>query len=205
MHITLDGREVAGRLPADSTLQQLINSVDGPALAGRLIVGVSINGAPLLGSSLGERLACPVSEQDDIALVSEGRQKLASGALFEAADALERLQPLLDQLAANVTAGRAADTLPEALAAWQVVPQTLQAAMQLTGFDAERAEFDGRPITAHLGTLVEKLGDLRDAFQSQDTVYVADLLRYEMPEMCVHWAGVLRHVGECVTLDAPRR
>ena len=59
------------------------------------------------------------------------------------------------------------------------------------GEDLAARPVEGTSLSDHFGTLAQKLRDVRDAFDARDFVLLADILEFEMPEVCLQWSGRL--------------
>jgi hypothetical protein len=88
-----------------------------------------------------------------------------------------------------------AAALCELLDVWRNCQQTLTEGSRLMGYDLTRVGLANGPLHDRLLVLVEKLRELRDAFESRDGGMVADLLRYELGEMAEPWSQALTELA----------
>ena len=54
----------------------------------------------------------------------------------------------------------------------------------------------------HLHDLAAKLREVRDALEARDIVLLADMLRYEIPDTCQTWQGILKDMAANVAACA---
>ncbi len=62
-------------------------------------------------------------------------------------------------------------------------------------------EIEGRPVRENFSELAGRLRDVRDAFESRDYVLLADILKYEMPDVCRAWRALILSLSDQV--EAP--
>lgn len=198
MLVTLDGQRLDDAFEAGASLQAVIDRVRASRLADRLVVGVAIDGRPLVDEELRTSLAQPVADGTQIDLESGDVRELVLDALREAAGRLDEAAAGMGEIADVLQSGetaRAVGQFGEVLGVWQVCRQTLAECGPLMPIDLETETFAGRPIAQHLAELVETLRELRGAFNAQDMVLLADQIRYEMPALCETWRDLLTHVA----------
>ena len=79
---------------------------------------------------------------------------------------------------------------------WHTCQQAIAECSGLLGRDLTAVECAGRPVREHLDGLADKLRELRDAFEARDMVLVADLIQFEMPDICQAWQGILNELAQ---------
>ena len=200
MIVTLDGEHLSGSFPTH-TLQALIDEVRQTHLGGRLVVSVTLDGQQLLNQELSQRLSDPVGETNHVQLVSADPRELVSTALCEVAEQLASAADSRHDVADQLRSGE----MPEATAAfgeflqvWQTCQRAIVDCSGLLGEDLTTMQSGGKPVREHLDGLVDKLRELRDAFEARDTVLLSDLFQYEMPETCQTWQGILNDLATSV-------
>lgn len=205
MIVTLDGERLTGSLHADCTLQALIDRIRETHLGNRLVVAVAIDGQPLLGQELSDRLDSPPGEVSQVDLTSADRWQLVADGLREIAERLGKAADeqtvIADELhAGNVSA--AVNRFGQFMQEWQTCQRAIAECSGLLGRDLTAVECVGRPVREHLDGLASKLRELRDAFEARDMVLVADLIQFEMPDMCQAWQDILNELAREVAAQA---
>lgn len=192
MPTTLDGRTIDLAVSADETLHAFLQRVGGVCEAGRLIVGVTVDGQPLVEDELAERLPCPLRGDEQIVVESASPAEVAGSALQVIAENLRSSAGALPALADRMSGTEPpVDALCGYLDVWRNCQEAIANVSQLLGRDVLGEAVDGRTVGEHLVGLVEKLRELRDAFEARDTVLLADVLRYEWPELSEQWSQML--------------
>lgn len=199
MIVTLDGEHLDGAFAASGTMRTLIDRVRQAQLGDRLVVSVAIDGEQLLDQELSDRLDLPLDGIQRLDLASADCQQLVADAFREVAERLERAGREQADIADLLHAGSVAAAvgrLGELLSAWQACHQVILECSGLLGRDLTAVACDGRPVREHLADLADRLRELRDAFDARDMVLLGDLVRYEMPEICQAWRGILSRLAD---------
>ena len=194
MIVTLDGQRLPDLVRADTTLQALIDEARAAHLGDRLVVSVAIDGYLLPDKELGERLARPLGDVAQVDLTSADRRQLVVDALREIADRLRDAADEQTEIAEQMQGGKVPDAMGQFgqfMQVWQACQQTIADCSGLLGVDLTAFETGGKTVRGHLDGLVEKFHELRDAFEARDMVLVADMIRYELPDICRAWQNVL--------------
>lgn len=202
MIVTLDGAALTENFETDDTLQALVDCVRDAHLGQRLVVSVSVNGRQLVDKELAARLASPIRDLEQIDLTSADRWELAADALREVADWLSEDTEAQSEIADLLLGGKIGDAvrvLSESLARWQNCNQAILECSQLLDRDLTTIAYADRPVQEHLEDLAEKLRSIRDALEARDMVLLADVMQYEMPELCETWQQILRHLADTVS------
>lgn len=205
MLVTLDAALLDGDYSTDGTLQALIDDVRSNRLGQRIVVGVTLDGRPLLNDELTERLSQPLGDVDAVGLVSADIAELARDALVEAAEQLGAAAAGQDAIAEHFHAGEVAEAVKgfgEFLSAWQTCQQVILECSRLLGRDLTAEMCGGATVRDHLDGLAERLRQLRDAFEARDTVLLADMVQYELPDICESWGKTLRELADGLVVPA---
>jgi hypothetical protein len=205
MIVNLDGRELDVTPAEGTTLQVLIDDVRDKHLSGRLVVSVAVNGQTLADADLDRLLAAPLEVDARIELESGDRRELGAAALREVAEQVAEAGPEQVRIAEQLNAGQVAEGVQQVgacLNVWNLCRQTVLQCCGLLGEDLTTHQYEGRELSAYLDELVEKLRELRDAFESRDMVLLADVLHYEMPPLCESWSALLSHLADHVAEPA---
>lgn len=193
MIVTVDGERLGGILPSH-TLQALVDAVRQDHLDGRLVVSVMLDGHQLLDQELSQRLSGSVEGVHHVELISADPRELVSTALRETAGQLGLAADGQAAVADRLRSGEMSEAsagFAEFLQVWQTCQRTIGDCSGLLGEDLTAMQAGGKPIREHLDGLVDKLRQVRDAFEAHDTVLLSDLFQYEMPETCQHWQQLL--------------
>lgn len=205
MTVWLDGVPVQDGPSGEVTLQEVIDAVRPTLPADTLVVAVALDERTLSEADLVQALRTVVPAGTRIDLTTGDRFEVTAAALREMGDQLncasESLPAIADQLAAGQVAA-AMQRLRECLQVWNQCQFAIGQSHRLVGLDVSTIAVDGRPVTTFVDELVAKLREIRDAFTAGDMVLLADLLRYEMPQVCSDWQVVLGVMAERVLCQA---
>ena len=204
MIVTVDGVRLGGPFPSH-TLQALIDEVRQTHLGDRLVVSVMLDGQQLLDQELSERLSGSVGEVNHAELISADPRELVSTALRETAGQLALAADDQPAVADRLRSGEMSEATAgfgEFLQVWQTCQRTIGDCSRLLGQDLTTMQSGGKSIREHLDGLVDKLRQLRDAFEARDTVLLSDLFQYEMPETCRHWQQLLDDLATSIAAGA---
>ncbi len=204
MAILLDGQPVSSPCPPDEPLRAVLDAIRQTHAPERIIVSIEQDGILLTEEALDAALDAPLPAGCDLALRTEHPAALVARALREVAGALREGAETSIRAAELLEQGQAAEALPAvepAVSAWRDLQQVVQQAGGLLGEPWLMQEVDGRPLHEHLAELAGRLRDLRDALVHQDAVLLADVLRYELPELAGAWATRLEELAEATEPD----
>lgn len=199
MIVTLDGRKLEDAFGSGGTLQGLVDEVRAQHLRDRLVVEVSVDGETLLNPALSDRLVRPIAGIGQVDLASAEPGELAVAALREAADQLEMAGDAHVEVANELRAGRAGKAIEQfgtLLSVWSAVQSSVRNAGYILNRDLGTMEVEGRPVHEDFSELAGRLRDVRDAFESRDYVLLADILKYEMPEVCQAWRTLILNLSD---------
>lgn len=194
MIVTLDGQKLDQHGAFRGTLESLVERIRAELPGDQVLVAVSLGGRELVGDELNERLAGDLAADAQIDLESASPREIASAALRESADRLDLAADALSEVAADFQAGKGASAtggLSSLLAVWNTCQQTLGQAGALLNRDLTLEIYEGKSLNEQLGAVVETLRSLRDAVEARDNVLIADLIEYEMPDLCRRWHRIL--------------
>jgi hypothetical protein len=199
MIVTLDGERVNRTFAPDSTLQGVLDQVRPDLRAGRLFVAVAIDGRECTQAQLEELLPKPVDVNSQVDLESGDRAALAVTALRCVADELGEAGQRQQQVAGLLHAGQVAEAIRrvgEVVQTWQAARDVVVQCGGLIERDLTAEQFQGQSVDQWLLQLIEQLRELRDALDARDMVILADLVQYEMPELCGTWHDLLNSVAD---------
>lgn len=199
MNITLDGRTLNEPMTPGGTLQDLVTKVRETHLGSRMVVSIVYDGKTLLDQELCTQLSRPIEDVDQIDLVSADPYELVASAFREVANQMASAERQYEALADGLQSEEGAKALAqfgEYLQIWQTCQQAILEGSGMLGRDLTGSECTGGVVRAHLDALAEKLRDLRGAFEAGDLVWLSDLLRYELPNLCRIWRGVMSELAE---------
>ena len=196
MRVVLDGNEIHA---TEATLAGAIDAGRAAAdAAGRAIIEVAVNGAPVRGEQLEQPSADPI-EGAEVSMTSTDPVSLVKETLLDAADALEFTRPQHKAIAEGLQAGEAGDALQQlssTLQVWQAAQDVLTRGWMLLGRDPGAIDVPAEAGADSVDQMVERLaGELREikrALGDQDLAAVADVVGYELEPMVEHWVALLR-------------
>ena len=201
MIVTLDGERLDRIFPASDSLQTLIDEVRRAYLGDRMVVSVAFDGRQLLDQELSDKLGKQLERVTRVDLTSADRYELVSAALHEVARDLDKSAAeqaaVADKLSAGVMS-EAVSAFGEFLQVWQTCQKAIGECSGLLGEDLTRMRSSDKSVRDHLDVLADKLRELRDAFEAQDTVLLSDLFQYEMPDTCRAWRDILNEMADAI-------
>lgn len=198
MTVSLDGRPVPRQPDDGQTLQGVIDAARADLGRERLIVTVMRNGRALVNDDLSTALDSTVAPSERIELSSADRYELAAAALEEIAHQLGEVGREQEAIARQLTSGQTAPAIERFsgfVTVWQTCQQTVLSCGSVLEADLTAQPHEGRPIREHLTDLAARLRELRDAFEARDMVLLADLLQYELPQLCGFWRDLLNRLA----------
>lgn len=205
MIVTLDGRRLEGDFADGCTLEALLDQVRGADLDDRLVVSVAVNGKSCGQRELDSSLTQPLGNADQVDLQSGDRYTVSADALRGIAGRLAEIGELQPEVADQLNSGDVVDAvgrIGEVVGVWQASCDAIVQCSGLLGRDLTKEVFDGRSVEASLTELVGRLRELRDALEARDMVLLADLIHYELPELCTTWHDLLTGLADrVVTAD----
>lgn len=198
MIVTLDGRRVQRDWPDGATLRAVVDDVRRSHLTDRLIVSISLNGERFAEQDFEQRYASALAPDDQVDLESSDRTQIVVDVLRSVSEELDLSAESCGEIALGLTGGATAESIRQVaqfMSGWQLCRRALVECSQLLERDLTQLEHDGRAVSGHLDQLVEKLRDLRDALDARDLVRLADVIQYEMPELCATWRDLLEDLA----------
>lgn len=205
MIVTLDGERLDLHAAPECTLQNMVDRVRRERLADRLVVGVAINGEPIVDEALQLRLAAPMADCEQLDLQSGEPHGIIADAFRTVAAALDEAGRSAVETAEQLNAGRTAEAVRrfgDIVQVWQNCRDAIVHGSALLGRDLATENAAGRPVAEHLQELVTRLSELRDCLNNRDFVLLADLAHYELPALCETWRSVLEQLAD--TIESPR-
>lgn len=197
-------RVLLDELPCDVRAESVGEAINAASALvehdGRMIVEVVVDGEQWTAKHLesDERRA---QSADEIRLTSADPVQLVSQTFSDASRALTDAAGLQQRAAELLQADRLSEAmheLHEAVAIWIAVQQALTMGLDLAeidptqpAFDVSDSSGDGPTIVALVTQLQQRLASVHDALMNKDTVAVADVLLYELPQVLANWQTML--------------
>ena len=160
---------------------------------GRVVVEVHYDGEPLAANDLTEKRDAPV-EGSEVRLYTTELHPLVVSTLKQARELLADSRAVHVEAAELLQQDHQVDAMNKVstvLSSWHQGLQAIQQSAELAAIDLNRKTFEGRPIAGLIGDLARQLGELRDLVNDKDSVGLADVLAYEWPQTCDHWAQLI--------------
>ncbi len=199
MIVTLDGQRLDDSFSPDCTLQHVIDQVRAAHVQDRLIVSVALNGTILSDADLNDGLEQSVPDDAQVDLESTERLPLVGGALRGLAEQFGESIGLHGDIADRLTSGDATAGIRDVgklMALWQTCYRALGQCGGLMEEDLTQRQYQGRPVSDYLQELIGRLTELREALEAQDTVMLADLVRYELAPQFETWQALLTGLAD---------
>lgn len=204
MIVTLDGEKVEREFGTDCTLQTVVDQVRA-GYEDRLIISVSVNGRHVADEDLRQLLSQPLAAESQIDLESGNPHELVRDALrglaLEYANAGQKLGGIVEKLDAGDASNGVRDVAAY-ISLWQTSHRVITQCSGLLNLDLLTCEHQDRTVQQWFEEAVQKLGEVRDALEARDMVLLADLIRYELPDLTQTWQGLLEDIAEQIEAAA---
>ncbi len=202
MPLVLDGQPLESPPTDGQTLRDVLDRVRAQQPAERLIVGVKVNGRTLLDEDLSLAMQNCLCATDTVELTSGELGGVVAEAFRGVAGELRRAGAAQADVAAQLQTGNTQTGLQrvgEHVALWQSTRQAIVDGSDLLGIDLTATPLVSGTVGSYLDHLVQKLTELRDTFESNDMVALADLVQYEWPALYEQWAELFDLLAERVS------
>lgn len=201
MQVLLDDQP----LPIDRpTLAAALRTAQEAArLRGRIIVEAFADGTQISDELLSRPSDEPVNI-NKLAMRSAEPRALVSFTLIDAAEALTHVAEDHDRVGRDIQAGKteqALGKLGESIATWQAVCDILNKGATLLHLDLDAVTLpdgDPTPLSGRFTSMLERLGSIRTALETQDFSALSDILLYDMAPLARQWSETLRLIAEMV-------
>lgn len=196
MRVLLD--EIECNTNAASVAQAVAVGATLAEQQGRLIVEIVVDGESWTEERLNRDSTTQVA--DEVRLTSADPKELVCQTFEEAAEALldaDRLQQSAAELMQADQIAQGMNQLNEAFSIWLSVQQAVVMGTQVAGIDFEQSLANspaaaGQSINAIIEHLNQQLRAVRDALENRDTIALADLLLYDLPDVVLQWRALLQ-------------
>ncbi|MBB6428412.1 hypothetical protein [Algisphaera agarilytica] len=188
--------------------------LDGPSLGellhaarkrladgGRVVVEIAVDGHKLDDKQITDRQGEDVSAMS-VAFTSADPKALAVETLEQVrsrlTDAEEDQKEAADLLQRDQKQN-ALQKVGSSIEAWLQVQQAVLQSTVLLGINLDDLSVDGEPAHALTTQAVERLNDVKEFIQADDTVALADSLEYEWPETTAKWHTLIDELIKAIT------
>jgi hypothetical protein len=198
--VTIDGQNFQASEILGSNLEEiLLNILEHPSTAGRIIKGVLINGEPYAeevphaaleverGSIKSLELDTLTLEDMGLAFLKQGPDYLAT--LLEALPRITEAFRLGDEVEAN-------EHFLNFLESLQLLMSMLEQSRQVLNLWQGRDEESGSDLSRFLEALVEVLNTLISLQEQKDWIFLADVLEYELTDSLKSLAELLPKLSQ---------
>ncbi len=186
--------------PLDVTMGDLAGVIEAArqrlADRKRIIVEVSLNGEPLVGEALANHANEAVGDQE-VRLVSAEPGMIASETLTQLLRLLEAGEATMQQTADHLQRddyGEAMKLMTALFETWQSAPVGVYQSAELVGIAPDSLRVGDKSLTDLANELVIQLRTVRDLLENRDTLGLADVLAYEMPDTAKAWKAVIEEL-----------
>lgn len=178
---------------------------DAAERAGRVVIEVKFNGAPVDGPTLDHPPTTPAADTDEVRFITTDPRALVATSLQDAADLLAGVRQAQRQAAAALHGAKYDDAmagLSQSVEAWDTVRRVVDGSAALLRLDLSAVRTpDGtpggtpRPVTESIAALAALLDRLRSALATQDWSALGDVLEFDLDEQAERWDTVLRSLA----------
>lgn len=195
MRAYLDDAELPG--PITSLAESIDAARQAAAARGRVVVEVSADGARVPDEVLDRPEAAPAPAS--VQFITAEPRSMVRVALLDAAEALERAR---DDHAAIVAAldgaeiDAARSSLERVLEAWGMCVATVRDGGALLGMDLDAPLDDGVSPSAHVGSLMAVLIEIKRCVGVQDWAGLGDAVGCDLEAQARSWDAMLRALAD---------
>ncbi|MBI2061730.1 MAG: hypothetical protein HYT87_18470 [Nitrospirae bacterium] len=200
VEIVIDGRQESILPDNFNTLDELVGDVVRRMVPkNRLVSKILVNGEDLTDQNQSRLAGTPAADVRSIEFRTEPLSEAVVGALDRAFDYLDRLREGIRVCVEKYRSG-------EDLSAHRLLAECLDGLVWFVSFStnmrvALRLNYDdeyfqGETLTAKQNRLYEHIRELEKAQKNMDTVYMADLLEYEIEPILKDWMEVFPSLRE---------
>ncbi len=179
-------------------LEQVLQTVRA---AGRVVAAIRCDGQEIDSESLQRVLSTPADTYEKVEFLSGTAAELAGDALGRVQAGLMDLDATKAQAVEKLNQGQTAEAmvlLRHYFDAWRQAHEAVLQSAKLVGLDLTELEVDGTPVAEVFAHFAEQLRQLRDAFEADDHVTIADIMTYEADETTQRWIRLVEKVKEAV-------
>ena len=182
--VTLDGGDLASVLVAAG---------DRLAPSKRIVVEVHMDGHPVTSGTMDQWEKTSLADRE-VRLYSADPRQLASTTLQQIKTRLEEARQSQAQAAELLQADKldeAMEQLGSAIEVWLQSQQAVLGSAGLLGIDLQNKDINGMSAKQITKAMIDKLTVMRDMLTNNDTVGLADVLAYELPETIDRWEQLI--------------
>ncbi len=191
MAVYLDDEPVT--LDGDNLASVLVSASDHLADSQRIVVEVQMDGQPVTSSTMDEWENKPLADRE-VRLYSADPRQLASTTLHQIKTRLEDARQSQAQAAELLQADKldeAMEQLGNAIEVWLQSQQAVLGSAGLLGIDLQNKDINGMSAKQITTAMIGRLTTMRDMLNNNDTVGLADVLAYELPETIDRWEQLI--------------
>lgn len=186
--------------PTDGTVEEALQYVQEKICKGdQMVISVQCDGKDVPVATMGEVFAKPVTNYDRLDITTGTRAQLVIDAMEQALECLYNTEDACRESADLLTQGKStegASTFAECLRVWQQIHEAVSKSLALLNIDVDSMTINEKPLVEVIGKPKDVLFQVRDALQAQDHVMLADLLKYEFPEVTENWQQLINKLHQ---------
>jgi hypothetical protein len=163
----------------------------------RLIVSIRCDGADITGEGFETKLAQPATNFGRVDVYTGAPGDLVEDAMAQAQEMLDKSDAVRVKVVDLLEGGKAAEAvqlLGECMRIWMQIHQGIVNALALLNVDVSALREGDRAVPEILEGSRDRLMQVRDALEANDTVLLSDTLRYEFDDVVGGWRSVIRAI-----------
>ena len=210
MKFLLNGRELEEKVGDSTPLGIALSDVQSHNIAdNEVIAAIWVDGEQLTAELLSQWKDRPVRDFLETRIDAPKKNKLAADSLRILAEGLADSHSEREAIVDSLGKGRsdqALKDLPDYLQIWQALQQSISSLARLLKIDLDCLEVystsdpedPGKSLlfADHIKALSEKLAEMKQALESEDFVFLSDIINYEFKSLTETWQGLLEELAD---------
>ena len=210
MKFLLNGREIEEEIGDNTPLGCALSEIQSHNIAdNEVIAAIWVDGEQLTAELLSQWKDRPVRDFLETRIDAPKRSELAADSLRILAEGLADSHSERETIVDSLCKGRsdkALKDLSDYLQIWQALQQSISSLARLLKIDLDSLEVysasdpddPGKSLlfSDHIKTLSEKLVEMKQALESEDFVFLSDIINYEFDNLTETWQGLLEELAD---------
>lgn len=210
MKFLLNGRELEEEIGDNTPLGTALSDIQSQNIAdNEVIAAIWVDGEQLTAELLSQWKDRPVRDFLETRIDAPKKNKLAADSLRILAEGLADSNSERETIVDSLGKGRSDEALkglPDYLQIWQALQQSISSLARLLKIDLDCLEIYSTSdpddpeksflLADHIKTLSEKLVDMKQALESEDFVFLSDIINYEFESLTKTWQSLLEELAD---------
>ncbi|MCH9023048.1 MAG: hypothetical protein IID32_09845 [Planctomycetes bacterium] len=210
MKFLLNGQEIEEEIGDNTPLGIALSDVQSQNIAdNEVIAAIWVDGEQLTAELLSQWKDRPVRDFLETRIDAPKKNKLAADSLRILAEGLADSNSERETIVDSLGKGRSDEALkglPDYLQIWQALQQSISSLARLLKIDLDCLEIYSTSdpddpeksflLADHIKTLSEKLVDMKQALESEDFVFLSDIINYEFESLTKTWQSLLEELAD---------